>query len=497
MEKTNAQKSQSSGSTSKPFFDKQAGNQAQDSKTFFEAGIQPSLEIGAPDDPYEKEAEKVSGEVMQQYEMFSGVQSEVQMPSLQAMLIQPMSVGRISRRMQRRLQMSLFLQKKCAECEKEEQTLQPNRIQKKNNGNEVSANIEKQITSSRGGGQSMDSATQTLMETSFGADFSNVRIHTNSQSVQMNKDLGAHAFAVGNDIHFNEGAYQPSTKAGVGLLAHELTHVVQQGAAAQTKRISRQSGASSPQGLSCPTMDEEERTLTSKFAKNNSQLFRKEIADFTVAHTKSDIRAKQSILQRTGVGKINLKDNSKTLRRCSGCGGNSSPAAPASRAKLKSGPTYSPNGSLTAVKGADGKKRSPAFSLDAEFEHDPANGVLASCGEIRQFVRWSSDADRPNHSGFSSSDPANTWIEDRGAGDTLRLGHRTGKFAIATSAGSINKFIDATGAVDMANGAKYHGTDQPMDGSGAKTGHWDFEFRAIDICNGGALLGTDSLTVQW
>jgi Domain of unknown function (DUF4157) len=468
------------------------------SGNFFQA----SLEIGSPDDPYEQEADMVSQQVTQQYDMLSGIGSNMSADALQTMLIQPMlSASRISRRMQRRLQKApLFVQAKCAECEKEEEgTIQSSRVQRSGNGNIASADIESRVYESQGKGQQMDAGTKAMMETSFGADFSNVRIHTNSQSVQMSRDLGAHAFTVGNDIHFNNGKYQPGSKEGISLLSHELTHVVQQGAAAQTKLISKDAEEERlPEGVSCPVMDKEEQTLTRNFAKQNASLFRKEISKFTTAHAKNDILSKQSILQKTGIGKINLKDNSKTLRRCSGCGGGGTPApAATTKAKLKSGPTYAPNGALTAVKAADGKKYSPNFTLNAEFENDPANGILARCGEIRQFVRWSSDADRPNHSGFSSTDPANTWIEDRGAGDTLRLGHRTGTWAVATSAGSINKFLDSTGAVDMANGAKYEGSDRPMDGSGAKTGHWDFEFRAIDICNGDQLLGTDSLTVQW
>ena len=66
------------------------------------------------------------------------------------------------------------------------------------------------------------------MEGAFGTDFSNVNIHTNADAVQMNQELRAHAFAHGNDLYFNKGKYQPETSAGQHLLAHELTHVVQQ-----------------------------------------------------------------------------------------------------------------------------------------------------------------------------------------------------------------------------------------------------------------------------
>lgn len=65
----------------------------------------------------------------------------------------------------------------------------------------------------------------------IGADFNGVRIHTGEEATQMNRDLGAQAFTHGNDIYFNSGKYDPSSTNGKRLLAHELTHVVQQGAA--------------------------------------------------------------------------------------------------------------------------------------------------------------------------------------------------------------------------------------------------------------------------
>jgi hypothetical protein len=66
------------------------------------------------------------------------------------------------------------------------------------------------------------------MENRFGNDFSGVRIHTDNKAVQMSRDLNAQAFTVGNDIYFNQGKYSPSSENGKHLLAHELTHTIQQ-----------------------------------------------------------------------------------------------------------------------------------------------------------------------------------------------------------------------------------------------------------------------------
>ncbi len=88
--------------------------------------------------------------------------------------------------------------------------------------------IENKIKSSRGQGQSLDSETRSFMEPRFGASFAHVKVHTGSDAVQMNRDLHSQAFTQGNDIYFNQGKYNPDSTAGKQLLAHELTHTIQQ-----------------------------------------------------------------------------------------------------------------------------------------------------------------------------------------------------------------------------------------------------------------------------
>ncbi len=95
--------------------------------------------------------------------------------------------------------------------------------------NEVSPKVEQAIQQKRGGGQSLDSGVRHQMESSFGANFGGVRIHTDQQSDSLNHSLSARAFTTGQDIFFRQDAYQPGSSAGRELLAHELTHVVQQG----------------------------------------------------------------------------------------------------------------------------------------------------------------------------------------------------------------------------------------------------------------------------
>ncbi len=97
------------------------------------------------------------------------------------------------------------------------------------------SNLESNLNSSKGGGSPLSGKVKSEMESGIGADFSNVRIHNDANAVQMNKQLGAQAFATGNNIYFNEGKYNPNSKDGKHLLAHELTHTVQQGAAIRKK----------------------------------------------------------------------------------------------------------------------------------------------------------------------------------------------------------------------------------------------------------------------
>ncbi len=85
------------------------------------------------------------------------------------------------------------------------------------------------INASRGGGQRLDTPTQENMGASMGYDFNDVRVHTSPESDQLNKSMGAQAFTTGSDIFFSDGAYDPGSSSGQELLAHELTHVVQQG----------------------------------------------------------------------------------------------------------------------------------------------------------------------------------------------------------------------------------------------------------------------------
>ncbi len=142
----------------------------------------------------------------------------------------------------RNVQTKLTIGRRGDKFEREADSIAENVVQKKAVGNvtqtasqtdqvsRTTSSLERNLAGSKGRGAPLDDRTRAGMEDKFGVDFRGVKIHTDSDAVRMNKSLGAQAFANGNDIYFDSGKYSPRSKGGIRLLAHELTHVVQQGA---------------------------------------------------------------------------------------------------------------------------------------------------------------------------------------------------------------------------------------------------------------------------
>lgn len=205
--------------------------------------FQTKLSVGQPDDQYEKEADRVADRVADQKSSGPVIQKK-DISSVQRLVTpkEEEKLGTNDARMLRdkEIQEKPEVQRKCAECEKEEKkegSLQrkgileedkEEKVQTKREGS-ASASLSSRISHSGGKGKSLPSKALNEMNTSFGADFSSVNIHTDDSAVQMNKELHAQAFTHGRDIYFNSGKYNTDTTAGRHLLAHELTHVVQQG----------------------------------------------------------------------------------------------------------------------------------------------------------------------------------------------------------------------------------------------------------------------------
>lgn len=93
---------------------------------------------------------------------------------------------------------------------------------------ELEDDLANRINTERGQGQSLDEDVQQTMSKQMGYDFSDVRVHTSSEANDLNESLNAKAFTTGQDVFFKDGSYDPGSSGGQELIAHELTHVVQQ-----------------------------------------------------------------------------------------------------------------------------------------------------------------------------------------------------------------------------------------------------------------------------
>ncbi|MBS1603763.1 MAG: DUF4157 domain-containing protein [Bacteroidetes bacterium] len=221
-----------------------------------ESFFQPKLTVGERGDKYEKEADAVADKVISKKEMDEepAIQRQ-EISSIQRLATPeedenfPTNDQRMRR--DRELREKPEVQLKCAHCEEEEKMgVQTKPGSVPGSGSRVaSESLTSRIDGSRGKGSPLPADTLSEMQSSFGRDLSGVNIHTDAESVGMNRELGAQAFTHGSDIYFNTGKFNPSSSDGKHLLAHEITHVVQQGAAGrgiQTKPHSHHKHASAP-----------------------------------------------------------------------------------------------------------------------------------------------------------------------------------------------------------------------------------------------------------
>ena len=155
-------------------------------------GMQAKMTVGPSGDKYEQEADQVAKRVLGQ--MKGAGEQSVQRQGME----------------EEELQMK---------------SLQP---QIGTEGGDVSDEVQSSINGSRGSGKSIEENVRSSMENAFGADFSDVRIHIGAESTALNDSMNARAFTTGNDIFFRQGEYTPGSSSGKEILAHELTHVVQQ-----------------------------------------------------------------------------------------------------------------------------------------------------------------------------------------------------------------------------------------------------------------------------
>ncbi|MDV3353861.1 DUF4157 domain-containing protein [Leptothoe sp. LEGE 181152] len=198
--------------------------------------IQPKLKIGGPNDKYEQEADRIADQVMRMPE--PQIQRQVDLEEADEDIVQAKL---------RSAQTPPAIQCKCTQCE-EEETIQPKAtplmqrqveseeedeetLQTKElpgSTPEVTPNTQTQINTLRNLGKPLPKSLRAFYEPRFGMDFSGIRIHTEPSVNKIASSLNARAFTLGQDIFFSQQEFQPETTSGKQLLAHELTHTIQQ-----------------------------------------------------------------------------------------------------------------------------------------------------------------------------------------------------------------------------------------------------------------------------
>ena len=196
--------------------------------------VQAKLTLGQPGDKYEQEADRVAEQVMRMPDpLVQRIGEPEEMDEEAGNLIQAKSLAASA---------LPLVQRKCASCEQEEphgmELVQPKRLANQSSpivqrqteetpgqALTVAPNVAARIERLKGGGQPLSQATRDFFEPRFGYDFSKVQVHTDSETTNA---INARAYTSGKDVVFRPGQYNPNTHEGKKLLAHELTHIVQQ-----------------------------------------------------------------------------------------------------------------------------------------------------------------------------------------------------------------------------------------------------------------------------
>ncbi len=177
---------------------------------FSKIGIpQSKLNVSLPSDTYEQEADGVAEQVMR-------------------MTVPSYTSSAVSNQEER-------IDRKCSTCkmkkemENKQEKIEIRRKPSTSSSSEGRYEVTNEINNvSADGGSPLDSSTRNFMESRFGYDFSKVRVFTDTKAGESAAALNANAFTVGSDVYFGKGRYNPSAPEGKSLLAHELTHVMQQ-----------------------------------------------------------------------------------------------------------------------------------------------------------------------------------------------------------------------------------------------------------------------------
>ena len=185
--------------------------------------LQAKLKLGAANDRYEREADQVAQQVTRQLQSPPVRRDDLEEDELAQAKPRAENITPVRRTF---VASPSTLQRDDLE---EDDEIQAKPLHGPEGG-DVDADVARAIQSAKGRGRPLDEGLRRSMEQGFGADFSRVRVHTGPRADALNRSLNARAFTTGNHIFFASGQYNPGSSGGQKLIAHELTHTVQQGA---------------------------------------------------------------------------------------------------------------------------------------------------------------------------------------------------------------------------------------------------------------------------
>ncbi|WP_036249026.1 DUF4157 domain-containing protein [Methylobacter sp. BBA5.1] len=253
----------------RPFFAKAGGGDFfAPASPSFAASVQTKMTVNKPGDKFEQEADKMADKVMRmpdpalapikeeklqrqpEDKLQKQEEEKIQKAALPEEKIQKAAAPeeKLQKKEEEKLQKAALPEEKIQKAELPEEKLQKKeeekiqkapaeeeKLQRKGDAGTpaASSNIQSAIQNKTSGGQPLSSDVRGYMEPRFNADFSNVRIHSDPESASLNQQLSARAFTYQNHVFFSQDQYQPGTSEGKQLLAHELTHTIQQGHAVQ------------------------------------------------------------------------------------------------------------------------------------------------------------------------------------------------------------------------------------------------------------------------
>lgn len=168
--------------------------------------------VGAVDDPFERQADRVAEQLM--WMPVPVVQPKLTTSGCPPCKEEPVQL--------RPLKITPLVQRQPVE----EEILQTKET--RDRASEVELDIEARISELKGAGQPLPKSVRAFFEPRFGYDFSQVMVHADARAAELARAVKAKAFTMGRNIVFGAGRYSPGTSSGKKLLAHELTHMVQQ-----------------------------------------------------------------------------------------------------------------------------------------------------------------------------------------------------------------------------------------------------------------------------